>query len=65
MGQMEVVSLLSQIRLYTFEVCETVVFIALAISLTIHTIKLIVEFGPRGNGSESRTKSDASALPPP
>jgi hypothetical protein len=45
MGHAQFTDVLSQVRIYTFEVCETLLFIALAVSLTIHTIRLIISFG--------------------
>jgi hypothetical protein len=45
MGEAQLGNLLYLIRLFAFEICETLVFVALAVSLTIHTIRLIIEFG--------------------
>jgi len=48
MGQPQFHEFLFQLRLYIFDFCETLLFIALALSLTIHTIRRIIEFGRRG-----------------
>jgi hypothetical protein len=50
MGHPQLSDLLFQIRLDAFEICETIVFIAFAVALAFHTIKLIVDFGRRGSG---------------
>jgi hypothetical protein len=45
MGKPYFSNLLFRISLYVFEVCETIVFVALVLALAIYTIEHIVEFG--------------------
>jgi hypothetical protein len=45
MGHAPFSDVLFQVRIYAFEICETFLSIALAVSLTIHTIRLIIRFG--------------------
>ena len=47
MGASDFSHILFLVRMYVFEVCETFLFIALAVGLTVHTVRLIVEFGRR------------------
>jgi len=45
MGQSKLSSVLFNIRLIVFEVCETIIFISLVLVLALFSIKHIVEFG--------------------
>lgn len=45
MGRSQFNSWLFQIRLWIFEVCETVIFIVLVVALAIYSIRHIIEFG--------------------
>ena len=48
MEQFDFSHFLFLIRLYALEICETLVFVAIAISLTVHTFRLIIAFGRKG-----------------
>lgn len=56
MGHPQFSDLLFQIRLDAFEICETIVFVAFAVALAFHTIKLIIDFGRRGVGRSLGTE---------
>ena len=44
MGQPHFLEILFQVRLYAFDICETFLFLALTLSLTFHTVQLIINF---------------------
>jgi hypothetical protein len=44
MGHSRFLDFLFQVRLYAFAICETLLFIALTIALTIHSVSSIVHF---------------------
>ncbi len=58
MGQTEFANLFYMIRLIVFDACETLVFIALAVSLTTHTIRLTIDFARRKIAIRVRTHPD-------
>jgi hypothetical protein len=47
MSHLQFSNILYLIRLYAFEICETIVFVCLGLGLTIHTIRLVVDFTRR------------------
>jgi hypothetical protein len=67
MGHSQFSQLLFQLQIYSLETCETIVFIALAVRLTIHTIRLIIGFchrmAGRGRAAVQR-EANFSSRPP-